>query len=95
MNIFCYVHQNSDLQLALLTDDGKVFALPQQNFQQLIHEAKANRILPSQWIEDWLRTNRLLPLPSHFEELTVTTPVDAGSLTKRSHKIIAHTPMWC
>jgi 2-dehydro-3-deoxy-D-arabinonate dehydratase len=61
--------------LAALTDDGKIYALPQQDFLELVELAKQKESSPLTVVQDIIKRNE--PIHRSFEELTLLVPISA------------------
>ncbi|MFK9094345.1 fumarylacetoacetate hydrolase family protein [Bacillus salipaludis] len=74
MNIIRFM-QNHKIVLGALTEDNKVFALPQQDFISLMKEAELKRTEILSIVNDCI--NDSLPLDVNIDELELVAPIQA------------------
>lgn len=76
MRIIRFLTEGSDLPtLAALTDDSKIYVLPQQDFMELVHLAEEQETTPLALVERVITTTN--PLDASFEDLILLTPIVA------------------
>ncbi|WP_088105892.1 fumarylacetoacetate hydrolase family protein [Halalkalibacter urbisdiaboli] len=74
MRIIRYLH-DKQLVLAALTDSGKVYNLPYQEFLELTSLAEKRKMTALKLVEDVIADS--VPLEASIEELQLTVPIDA------------------
>jgi 2-dehydro-3-deoxy-D-arabinonate dehydratase len=75
MRIIRFLSEGSASTLAALTDDAKIYVLPQQDFMELVHLAEEQKITPLALIEGVIATSE--PLDTMLGELSLLTPIVA------------------
>jgi 2-dehydro-3-deoxy-D-arabinonate dehydratase len=75
MRIIRFLNESSVPTLAALTDDEKIYVLPQNDFMSLIHLAEAQKTTPLALVERVIATSN--PLPKTMESISLLTPIDA------------------
>jgi 2-dehydro-3-deoxy-D-arabinonate dehydratase len=73
MRIIRFAQEDSTSILAAVTREEKIYALPQADFLQLVHEAEAQGLTPLTWIEQWIADAK--PLDVSIGERTLLLPI--------------------
>lgn len=75
MRIIRFLTEGSVATLAALTDDAKIYVLPQQDFMEFVRLAEEQKITPLTLIESVIATSN--PLDVTLGDLTLLTPIVA------------------
>lgn len=75
MRIIRFSSEGTAPQLAALTDDEKVYPLPQRDFMKLIDEAEEEKTTPLALVEDII--DKAAPLEAALQDLNLLAPIDA------------------
>lgn len=75
MRIFRYVKEGNASQLAAVTEDNRIYDLPQTDFQELIRQSKEEGMLPIEWLDRYIGQTE--PSAFSIEQLKLIVPVEA------------------
>lgn len=75
MRILRYVKSPGLIALAALTEEEKIYDLPQTDFMELVKEARDNGKTPEQWVRAYISDKTALP--QKWRDLDLRTPLDA------------------
>jgi 2-dehydro-3-deoxy-D-arabinonate dehydratase len=75
MRIIRFLTESSVPTLAALTDNAKIYVLPQQDFMELVHLAEEQETTPLALIKGVIATSN--PLDATLEDLSLLTPIVA------------------
>ena len=75
MRVIRYLNDDKKPTLAVLTDDGKIYALPQQDFLELVGFARQKKTSPLTVVQDIIKMHE--PIHKTLEELTLLVPISA------------------
>lgn len=75
MRIIRYLNEHSKATLAAVTNEGKVYPLPQEGLIELIQQAKEQNISPLSFVEFTISKSK--PIPYSVEDLSLLVPIVA------------------
>lgn len=75
MRIIRFLNEQTKPTLAAVTDEDKIYELPQRNFMELIIDAEKNEKTPLSLVEEMIQTS--LPLDKEIDELHLLVPIEA------------------
>ncbi len=75
MRIIRFLNQDEKATLAALTDEGKIYELPQQDFLHLVESAESKQTTPLKEVEEIIANS--LPLQQKVEDLNLLVPIVA------------------
>jgi len=75
MNIIRYLDDSGHPVLAALTDEGKIFPLPQRDLLEIVNQAEEARQSPLEFVRAQL--SEIKPLTSNLESLKLLVPIEA------------------
>lgn len=75
MRIIRFLTENSVPALAALTDDEKIYKLPQHDFMELVHFAEERKVTPLAIVEEVIASSA--PLQAPIASLSLLAPIDA------------------
>ncbi|GGE30127.1 hypothetical protein GCM10011391_05870 [Pullulanibacillus camelliae] len=75
MRIIRYFNGNELPQLAAVTDEDKIYALPYEDFLELVKAAEFNESTPLQHVQDVIQGAPLIPSP--LSQLELLVPIEA------------------
>lgn len=75
MRIIRFSNKQSNSNLAAVTDENQIYALPYRDFLELVHIAEQKQTTPLTLVTDIISAST--PLAEKIEELNLLTPIDA------------------
>ena len=75
MRIIRYLHEHSKATLAAVTNEGKVYPLPQEGLIELIQQANEQNVSPLSFVEFTISKSK--PIPYSVEDLSLLVPIEA------------------
>ncbi|QRG66706.1 fumarylacetoacetate hydrolase family protein [Brevibacillus choshinensis] len=78
MRIIRFLQSGGTPILAAVTDDSRVYRLPQNDFMELVREADEEGKTPLAWIQGIISSGE--PIPEMLEELELVVPLEAAEV---------------
>ncbi len=75
MRIFRFTNGPSGPTLAALTDEERIYTLPQNDVMELVRQAAAEGTTPLGWVQGWIE--RSTALDAEWDDLTLAVPIVA------------------